>query len=320
MTLLSDSSGCEWRPLEQQRPQVKRGRTRLGCESLREGIDPVNYTVDLDSAPLRTGRLTVRILHPSGSLKGFRLEFAGSADFCQTKFERSGRKLRTCHWRRKATMSTSVDEFIPTRRSLLSRLKDCDDQESWREFFNTYWRLIYGVALKAGLDDAEAQDVVQDTVIAIAGKMHGFKYDPEVGSFKNWLLVITRRRIADHQRKQCREPFLAERSASPTTETAAMERIPAPVETNIDAIWDKQWEKNLLDAAIDQVRHKVDPRQFQIFDCYVLKEWPVKDVTRTLGVSASQVYLARHRISRLIKTEARRLEKRMSSGMGRPST
>ncbi len=216
-------------------------------------------------------------------------------------------------------MSTSVDELIPTRQSLLSRLKDWDDQEGWREFFNTYWRLIYGVALKAGLSEAEAQDVVQDTVIAVARRIREFNYDPAIGSFKNWLLVITRRRIADHQRKQCREPFPAERSASPTTETAAMERIPAPVETNIDAIWDNEWEKNLLDAAIEQVRQQIDPRQFQIFDCYVLKEWPVKDVTRTLGVSAAQVYLARHRISRLIKKEARRLEKWMISGT-RPST
>jgi hypothetical protein len=47
------------------------------------------------------------------------------------------------------------DELIPTRRSLLSRLKDWDDQESWRDFFNTYWRLIYGLASRAaatGLD------------------------------------------------------------------------------------------------------------------------------------------------------------------------
>ena len=57
-------------------------------------------------------------------------------------------------------------KFIPTRRSLLSRLKDWDNQDSWRDFFNTYWRLIYEFAAKAGLDDADAQDVVQETVIS----------------------------------------------------------------------------------------------------------------------------------------------------------
>lgn len=48
------------------------------------------------------------------------------------------------------------DEFIPTRRSLLSRLKHLDGQASWQEFFGTYSRLIYRVAVKAGLSDAEA--------------------------------------------------------------------------------------------------------------------------------------------------------------------
>ena len=81
-------------------------------------------------------------------------------------------------------MTPQADEFLPTRRSLLSRLKDWDDQESWKDFFDTYWKLIYGVAIKSGLNDAEAQDVVQEAVISVAKKMHEFKYDPAVGRSK----------------------------------------------------------------------------------------------------------------------------------------
>ena len=66
------------------------------------------------------------------------------------------------------------DQFIPTRRSLLSRLKSWDDQASWREFFTTYGRLIYCIAIKAGLTDAEAQDVVQETIIIVARKIAAF--------------------------------------------------------------------------------------------------------------------------------------------------
>src|SRR5687767_8167044 len=71
----------------------------------------------------------------------------------------------------------ATDEFLPTRKSLLTRLKNWEDQEGWREFFEMYWRLIYRVATKAGFNDSEAQDVVQDTVLAVAKKMRGFKYD-----------------------------------------------------------------------------------------------------------------------------------------------
>ena len=99
-------------------------------------------------------------------------------------------------------MAGNPDGLIPTRRSLITRLKNWDDQESWKDFFDTYWRLIYGVATKAGLNDAEAQEVVQETIIAAAKQMEGFKYDPKIGSFKGWLLIQTRWRIADKMRKR----------------------------------------------------------------------------------------------------------------------
>src|SRR5712671_4553337 len=92
-------------------------------------------------------------------------------------------------------------DSLPTQRSLLSRLRDLGDSDSWRTFFDTYWRLIYNLARKSGLSDADAQDVVQETVIAVARKMPEFRYDPAKGSFKQWLLLITRRRIHDHLRK-----------------------------------------------------------------------------------------------------------------------
>ena len=88
------------------------------------------------------------------------------------------------------------DELIPTRASLLGRLKDLGNDASWQEFFDTYFRLIYGVARKSGLSEAEAHDAVQETMIAVAKHMPGFTYDSANGSFKAWLLKLTRWRIA----------------------------------------------------------------------------------------------------------------------------
>ena len=75
-------------------------------------------------------------------------------------------------------MPSQPEELIPTRETLLSRLKDMGDEDSWQEFFETYWKLIYGTARKAGLADDEAQDIVQETVISVAKNIEGFKYDP----------------------------------------------------------------------------------------------------------------------------------------------
>ena len=90
-------------------------------------------------------------------------------------------------------MKNNSPDWLPTRRSLL---KDWDDQESWQVFFDDYWKLIYSLAIKAGLNDAEAQDVVQETVLSVCRQMPDFKYDPGIGSFKSWLSLICRRRIA----------------------------------------------------------------------------------------------------------------------------
>ena len=66
----------------------------------------------------------------------------------------------------------------------------------------------------------------------------------------------------------------------------------------------------LLPTAIAQVKRQIEPKQFQIFDCYVRKEWPAQKVAARLGVNIGQVYLARHRVSALLKKEIRALEKR----------
>ena len=61
--------------------------------------------------------------------------------------------------------------LVATRRSLVNRLANWDDQRRWQEFFDTYWKLIYSAARKSGLTDAEAQEVVQETVITVAKKI-----------------------------------------------------------------------------------------------------------------------------------------------------
>lgn len=211
-------------------------------------------------------------------------------------------------------MPEAHQELIPTRGSLLSRLKDLDDQESWQDFFDTYWKLIFGVAIKAGFPEEEARDIVQETVICVAKQMPGFKYNPSIGSFKTWMLNITRRRMIDHWRKRNpAEPVLKRRSAE-TDHTPTVERIPDPASLDLDAIWNEDWEKNLMDAAIERVKRQVKARQFQMFDLYVMKQWPIADIARTLHVNVAQIYLAKHRVSALVKKELKRLEAQASQG------
>src|SRR5262245_25561968 len=205
----------------------------------------------------------------------------------------------------KLAMSRPIECLIPTRYSLLSRLENWDDQESWKDFFDTYWRLIYAVAIKSGLTEAEAQDVVQETVISVARAIHKFKRDQSAGSFKGWLRNITRWRIADQLRK--RTPG-GQKDDTATDEVPDLTEIPDPAGAEMESLWEKEWQVNLFGAAIERVKRRVKEEHFQIFDLHVIKGWPVMKVVRALNVSVGRVYLVKHRISSLIKKEIRTLE------------
>lgn len=209
--------------------------------------------------------------------------------------------------RKSAVPEFGAEDPDATRSSLVNRLRNWDDHGGWQEFFDSYWKLIYAVAVKAGLSDSEAQDVVQETVVAVAKQMCEGGYDRARSSFKNWLCLITRRRIIDHFRRRTVLKG-GPSSSDDTSRTDTVSRVPDPASLNLDAVWDEEWRKNLVDAAIERVKQQVAPKQFQIFDLSVLKEVPVREVTRLLKVNPAQVYLARHRVSALVKKEVKRLE------------
>jgi len=142
-----------------------------------------------------------------------------------------------------------------TRASLLERLKNWEDQESWREFFGIYWRLIYSTAINAGLADAEAQDVVQETIITVAKKMPGFKYDRAIGSFKSWLLHTTRWKIADQFRKRGRENVpLDQVNAGVLQGDRPADQASLANDEDFESAWDKEWHETMLNAALERVR------------------------------------------------------------------
>src|ERR1035438_7667867 len=212
------------------------------------------------------------------------------------------------------------DSCLETRSSLLRRLQSGEDQQSWREFYRIYGGLIRFFAEKAGLMADEAEEVVQETAIGVARRLPEFTYDPKVCRFKTWLLNLARWRIQDQIRRRRK---LGPRSDSAesggrtgqvesgTTLGGApvIESIADPSVAEFGAELDKAWEKNLLDQALEALRFRVDRKQLQVFDLCVTQGWPPGDVARTLGISVARVYLAKHRISALLKKETRRLER-----------
>jgi len=201
-----------------------------------------------------------------------------------------------------------VQAYAKTRKSLIARLDNWEDQRTWDEFYQTYWRLIYAVAIKAGLRQDEAFDTVQETILSIAKQSKKKLYDPEQGSFKTWLMNMTRWRINDQFRKRRKDTAMAGTGWDDDRKTSVIDRFEDPKGDILSRLWDVEWKKNVADAALVRVKAQVSPKQYQIFDCYVIKQWDAKKVQDRLSVSMAQVYLAKHRVGAVLKKELAKLE------------
>lgn len=198
--------------------------------------------------------------------------------------------------------------YAATRKSLIARLDNWEDQRTWDEFYQTYWRLIYSVAIKSGLRSEEAFDCVQETILSIAKQSKKKLYDPSQGSFKTWLMNMTRWRINDQFRKRKKDTAMSAGFEDDDRKTAVIDRLGDPNGEVLDRVWNFEWKKNLADTALAKVKTQVSPKQYQIFDCYVVKGWEAKKVQDHLGVSMAQVYLAKHRVGSVLKRELAKLE------------
>jgi RNA polymerase sigma factor (sigma-70 family) len=192
--------------------------------------------------------------------------------------------------------------YAKTRKSLIARLDNWEDQRTWDEFYQTYWRLIYAVAVKA------AFDCVQETILSIAKQSKKKLYDPEQGSFKTWLMNMTRWRINDQFRKRKKDTAMMTGEWDDDRKTAVIDRVEDPAGDVLSRLWNIEWKKNVADAALARVKAQVSPKQYQIFDCYVIKQWDAKKVQDQLNVSMAQVYLAKHRVGAVLKRELAKLE------------
>jgi RNA polymerase sigma-70 factor (ECF subfamily) len=197
-----------------------------------------------------------------------------------------------------------------TRPSLLFRVREKSDGASWDEFHRLYRRLIYGRARRSGLSHADAEEVAQDVFIRVAEKIGAFDLNPGRGSFRGWLMKLTRWRIAD---KFAAMPKTGSRGPLPRDSTGkrtgTVERIPAPADDEDE--WDREWQQHVLDAATERLARLVKPRHFQVFDLYVRQQWPVLKVAAELGVNPASVYVIGHRLTKQLKVEVERIRSQL---------
>jgi RNA polymerase sigma-70 factor (ECF subfamily) len=186
-------------------------------------------------------------------------------------------------------------DIPPTRASLLLRLRDPRDAAAWAEFVGLYGPLVYGYLRKQGLQDADAADLSQDVLAAVARGIGRLEYDPRRGAFRNWLFTAVRRKLANWRRALRSRPDLR---PDPEAERL-LEEHTAPEAA--EAEWQAEWERRLFAWACEQVRREVTAVTWQAFWKTAIEDRPGKQVAGDLGLTVAAVYGARRRVLARLK-------------------
>jgi RNA polymerase sigma-70 factor (ECF subfamily) len=186
-------------------------------------------------------------------------------------------------------------EIPPTRASLLVRLRDPRDAAAWAEFIDLYGPLIYHYARKQGLQDADAADLGQEVLRSVAASVGRLEYDPRRGSFRNWLFTVVRRRLSHWRAARAHR---TRGSGDPAT-WQLLEDHPAPATEEVG--WQAEWEDRVFAWACEQVRRDVTDPTWQAFWRTAMEGQPTRQVAADLGLTATAVYLARHRVVARLK-------------------
>ena len=179
-----------------------------------------------------------------------------------------------------------------TRISLLLRVKDHADTAAWREFVDLYRPLIIRYARARGVPADDAEDLAQDCLAELARKLPEFEYDRRRGGFKRWLRVFVDFRARNHFRKR--------RDAIARTGDL---RRPQSREDDPAEVWGRLWLQQHLRFCLERIRPDFEQQTYEAFERYVIDEWPVERVCKSLHMNANQVYIAKSRISGRLRTE-----------------
>jgi RNA polymerase sigma factor (sigma-70 family) len=183
----------------------------------------------------------------------------------------------------------------PTRPSLLLRMREARDSQSWSEFVEIYTPLVRGYCRKYRLQDADAADVAQDVLLSIATAIRGFDYDPRRGSFRSWLHKVIRSKLATFFEKRERLP----QGSGETAMEMSFNEEPAPED---EEGWDKEFKEYLFHWAANKIQPEFHDSTWQAFWQTTVQNRPAKQVAESLGISIGAVYTAKSRaMARLVE-------------------
>jgi RNA polymerase sigma-70 factor (ECF subfamily) len=180
-----------------------------------------------------------------------------------------------------------------TQPSLLLRIRDAADVESWQNFVSVYAPLIYRSCRRRGLQDADAADVGQEVLSQVARSIREFEYQPGLGRFRDWLGAVVRNKVFRFLENEAR----GVRGAVVDTPVDEMGGSEA------DGEWVAEFHAHLLSTALDRIRERFEPTTWNAFEGVWRNNRPSNEVAQELELPIEAVYLAKSRVLKRLREE-----------------
>jgi RNA polymerase sigma factor (sigma-70 family) len=198
--------------------------------------------------------------------------------------------------------------FPDTRASLIVRIADSQNAAAWEEFARLYQPVVYRIARQRGFQDADADELVQEVMLAVARAVEDWVPDPALGRFRDWLLRIARNLMIN---------FLTRRKyqvwGTGAAATQPFLEAECQADSAISQLFDLEYRRQTFHCAAERVRGAVTERTWQAFWKSTIDDMPAAQVARQLEMSVGSVYIARSRVMARLRDEVKKLE---TSGKG----
>jgi len=185
-----------------------------------------------------------------------------------------------------------------TSPSLLLRIRDPHDGDSWETFQAIYRPMIHAYCTKRGLQEADSLDVVQDVMSAIHRSIQKFDYQPEKGRFRAWLGTVTANKIKTLKQKQSLNPPInLDQISSRASQTGNL-----PI-ADPDSDWIAIFSEHIFQTACDRVRSRVEVTTWSCFQATWVEHQPAFEVAAKLGIPIHSVYVNKSRVLKQLEAE-----------------
>ncbi len=187
-----------------------------------------------------------------------------------------------------------MPEFPETSHSLIARVKDLGDGAAWMEFLGIYQPVVFRMARRRGLQDADAQDVMQQVFLSISKSIEGWVPGDSQPPFRAWLTTIARNAITKALTRRPRDA-----ATGSTSMVELLDAQPDPQATTAEILAEAR--KELIRWATEQIRSEFSEATWNVFWLTAIEGVPIAEVAKSTGRSAGAIYVARYRVIARLK-------------------